>query len=87
MRKKVQIEIDNREVRKILSDTVKLQKTIGFEMMKKLKLRIEQIRAASNFKEFLDIGLGDPHPLVGNLDAAFDSRSPKSLLKLTKIID
>mgnify|MGYP002539500182 FL=1 len=50
----MQIEIDNREVRKILSDTVKLQKTIGFEMMKKLKLRIEQIRAASNFKEFLD---------------------------------
>ena len=35
----MQIEIDNREVRKILSDTVKLQKTIGFEMMKKLKLR------------------------------------------------
>ena len=38
----MQIEIDNREVRKILSDTVKLQKTIGFEMMKKLKLREEE---------------------------------------------
>lgn len=74
----MQIEIDNREVRKILSDTVKLQKTIGFEMMKKLKLRIEQIKAASNFKEFLDIGLGDPHPLVGNLDNLYGIKINKN---------
>lgn len=74
----MQIEIDNREVRKILSDTVKLQKTIGFEMMKKLKLRIEQIRASGNFKEFLDIGLGDPHPLVGNLDNLYGIKINKN---------
>lgn len=40
-------------------------------MTRALKLRIDQLRAADNFKEYLDIGLGDPHPLVGNLDNFF----------------
>ena len=30
------------------------------------------------FKEFLDIGLGDPHPLVGNLDNLYGIKINKN---------
>ena len=68
---KLQIEADNRRLEKILCDIEKLKKTIGIDMTRALKQRIDQLRAADNFKEYLDIGLGDPHPLVGNLDNLF----------------
>ena len=64
----MQIEADNKRLEKKLSDVEKLKRTIGIDMTRALKLRIDQLKAADNFKEFLDIGLGDPHPLVGNLD-------------------
>jgi hypothetical protein len=49
-------------------------------MTRALKYRLDQLRAANNFKEYLDIGLGNPHPLVRNLDNLFG-------IKLSKIID
>ena len=68
---RLQIEADNRRLEKKLSDIENLKKTIGIDMTRALKQRIDQLRAADNFKEYLDIGLGDPHPLVGNLDNLF----------------
>lgn len=47
-------------------------------MTKSLKKRIDQLKAADNFKEFLDIGLGNPHPLVGNLDNLFGIKISKN---------
>ena len=67
----MQIEADNRRLEKKLSDIENLKKTIGIDMTRALKQRIDQLRAADNFKEYLDIGLGDPHPLIGNLDNIF----------------
>ena len=64
----MQIEADNRKLEKKICNVEELKKTIGTDMTKSLKKRIDQLRAADNSKEFLDIGLGDPHPLVGNLD-------------------
>lgn len=69
---RLQIEADNRRLEKKLSDIENLKKTIGIDMTRALKQRIDQLRAADNFKEYLDIGLGDPHPLVGILDNLFD---------------
>lgn len=68
---RLQIEADNRRLEKKLSDIENLKKTIGIDMTRALKQRIDQLRAADNFKEYLDIGLGDPHPLVGILDNLF----------------
>lgn len=68
---RLQIEADNRRLEKKLSDIENLKKNIGIDMTRALKQRIDQLRAADNFKEYLDIGLGDPHPLVGNLDNLF----------------
>lgn len=68
---RLQIEADNRRLEKKLSDIKNLKKTIGIDMTRALKQRIDQLRAADNFKEYLDIGLGDPHPLVGILDNLF----------------
>ena len=68
---RLQIEADNRRLEKKLSDIENLKKTIGIDMTRALKQRIDQLRAADNFKEYLEIGLGDPHPLIGNLDNLF----------------
>ena len=68
---RLQIEADNKRLEKKLCNIENLKKTIGIDMTRALKLRIDQLRAADNFKEYLDIGLGDPHPLVGNLDNFF----------------
>ena len=68
---RLQIEADNRRLEKKLSDIENLKKTIGIDMTRALKQRIDQLRAADNFKEYLDIGLGDHHPLVGILDNLF----------------
>lgn len=63
----MQIEADNK-LDKLLNCIDELKKKISIDMVKSLKKRIDQLRAADNFKEYLDIGLGNPHLLVGNLD-------------------
>ncbi len=67
----MQIDADNKKLRDLLADTNKLQKKIGAEMTRMLKKRLDQLKAAENFKQYLDTGLGDPHPLVGDLDNLF----------------
>lgn len=74
----MQIEADNKAIEKKLLDLEKLKKTFGVERTKMIKKRIDQLRAADNFKEFLDIGLGDPHPLVGNLDNLYGVKINKN---------
>lgn len=74
----MQIEADNKKLEKKLCDIECLKKTIGTDMTRTLKRRIEQLRASSNFKEYLDIGLGNPHPLVGNLDNFFGIKINKN---------
>jgi plasmid maintenance system killer protein len=75
---RLQLEAENKKLRKLLDDTDKLTKTIGVDMTKILKRRLDQLRASNNFKEFLDVGLGDPHPLVGNLDNLFGIKINKN---------
>lgn len=74
----MKIEVDNKKLKKKLCDIENLKKTIGINITRMLKQRIDQLRAADNFKEYLDIGLGDPHPLVGNLDKLFGIKINKN---------
>ena len=59
----MEIKISDRKVEKIISDYNNIIKKIGTEI---------------NFKEYLDIGLGDPHPLTGNLDRLFGIKINKN---------
>lgn len=61
------LEVKDKKVAKILDDSKEVQKKIGFELTKVLKRRFNELKASNNFKEYLDIGIGKPHPLVGKL--------------------
>ena len=67
----MEIEVHNQKVKKVLYDSDKLIKTVGIELARKIHQRLDQLSASPNFKEFLDYGLGKPHPLTGNLDDSF----------------
>lgn len=64
----MKVEVHNQKVDKIVNDDTKLIKKIGNDLAKKVRLRINQLKAAPNFKAYLDYGLGKPHPLTGDLD-------------------
>lgn len=92
--------------------SAKLQKVIGSEgqhlkkragqLSKPIKLRIDQIRAATNYLEYQSIGLGNPHLLDGNFKGCFavsvsknyrligrlcvEDLSPESLEKCDKVV-
>jgi len=65
---RLQLEIHDSKLKKIIEDSDKLIKKIGLEMAKILKRRMNEMKASTNFKEYLDYGLGKPHPLSGDLD-------------------
>lgn len=63
----MQLEINDNRLKKIINDPNKLIKKVGLEMSKKMHQRFNELRASSNFKQYLDNGIGRPHPLTGNL--------------------
>ena len=63
----MQLEINDNRIKKIINDPNKLIKKVGLEMAKKMHQRFNELRASSNFKQYLDNGIGRPHPLAGNL--------------------
>ena len=67
----MQLEINNNKLQKLINDPNKLIKKVGLEMARKIHQRFNELRASSNFKEYLDNGIGKPHPLVGDLDNLF----------------
>ena len=68
----MQLEYQDEKVRKILCDHKTLQRKVGLEIAKKIKQRMNQLKAADNFNQYLTkIALGKPHHLEGNLDKYF----------------
>ena len=63
----MQLEINDNRLKKIINDPNKLIKKVGLEMAKKMHQRFNELRASSNFKQYLDNGIGRPYPLTGNL--------------------
>lgn len=62
------IILHNPKIKKIINNDEKLIKTLGKELSRKVKQRINEMTAAPNFKDYLDYGIGKPHPLTGDLD-------------------
>lgn len=67
----MQLEINDEKLKKLINDPNKLKKRVGLEIARKIHQRFNELRASSNFKEYLDIGIGKPHPLTGDLDKLF----------------
>lgn len=67
----MQLEINDNKLQKIINDPNKLIKRVGLEMARKIHQRLNELRASSNFKEYLDNGIGKPHPLTCDLDNLF----------------
>ena len=68
----MQFEYQDEKVQKILCDAKILQRKVGLEIGKKVKLRLNQLESADNFNEYLTkIAFGKPHPLEGKLAKCF----------------
>ena len=61
------IEYENDTIEDIFSDFDLMKKKIGDEWTRTVKLRLDQLKASSNFSNYLTNGLGKPHPLFENL--------------------
>lgn len=61
----MEIGYDKPKLEKYFDNYTEMQKKIGPPLTKCVKLRINQIGAATTFQEYLDIGLGKPHDLSG----------------------
>lgn len=48
-----------------------LQKKIGQTLAKKVKQRINQIKASATFQKYLNFHIGNPHGLKGNLFSCY----------------
>lgn len=82
----LQLEVNDIKLLKILNEPNKLIKKVGLEMAKKIQQRFNELKASSNFKQYLDIGIGNPHPLTGNLDNLFGINLNKNYRLIVKPI-
>lgn len=68
----LQFEYHDEKVQRILCDAKTLQRKVGLEIGRKIKRRMNQLEAASDFNQYLTkLRFGNPHPLEGNLDKCF----------------
>jgi plasmid maintenance system killer protein len=63
----VKFKYEHRAVERYFSDFKLMKKKIGENLTRSAKKRYDQLRAAPNFKVYLDTRLGNPHSLSGNL--------------------
>ena len=61
------INYANTRVEKALTDFTKLQKTIGYDLTKGIKKRLDQLQAMVNIEELMKSGLDRPHFLESDL--------------------
>ena len=62
------IQYENNQVKKLLTDCNHLIKKVGSSFARSYVKRINQLIASNNLKIFMDLGLGNPHPLHGDLN-------------------
>ena len=68
----LRFEYQDEKVQKILYDAKTLQRKVGLEIGRKVKLRMNQLEATDNFNEYLTkIAFGKPHPLEVKLDKCY----------------
>ena len=62
---------ENQSTAKIFGDFARMQRRIGKDLARATKKRCDQLRAASNFGDYLVTGLGKPHSLLGDLEGYY----------------
>ena len=62
----VEIKFDDNKVESFFENYNLMAKKKGLEFTKIVKKRVEQIKAAETFGDYLLTGLGKPHPLTQN---------------------
>lgn len=67
----MQIKVYDNKLEKLLNNPDKLIKKVGLEMSRKIKQRFQEILSSSNFYEYLQLNIGKPHRLTGNLNNFF----------------
>jgi proteic killer suppression protein/toxin YoeB len=68
---KILFEDNDKKARKVFSDFSLMKKTVGLERTRQIIKRYNQLRAMPNFLEYLNSGLGKPHPLTGDMDGLY----------------
>lgn len=64
----MKIEYYNGSVEKIFCDYSLMRRKAGNDLTKAIKKRMDQLVAAQNFQEVIELGLGRPEQLVGNYE-------------------
>lgn len=70
---KLQFLYDNKDIQDAIEKNCYegIVRKIGLEMTRKLKKRLLQMKASSNFANYVNTGLGKPHPLNCDLDGYY----------------
>jgi len=96
----IEVSYENTRVEQSFIDYAKMGVKIGVNETKTVKLRINQLHAATSFYEYLKLNLGKPHSLSGDLSDCYgvsitgnirliikplcDKRTPEVLRACTK---
>ena len=67
----IQILYDNPKVEKAFSNLEQMQKAHGKDFTKQIVKRCNEIIAMPHFSEYLELGLGKPHSLTGELAGCY----------------
>ena len=78
----MQIEYNDRSIRKVCTDASYAEKKYGIQMAEKISLRIDQITATESVEEMIRHHIGRCHKLVGDRKEqyAVDLVHPKRLI-------
>ena len=74
----MEIDYENSEIQKYFSDLCDvqnsknlLQRKIGQQLARKSKQRIDQLKSSATFQKYLNLHLGNPHSLTGNMETYY----------------
>ena len=80
----MQIEYDNEEVRRIFNDFGIMQKSIGKDLTRSVKKKLDNLVAANTFAIYLQTGLGKPHSLEGDKKGMYGINVSASMRLIVK---
>lgn len=83
----MQIQYENNQVEKLLIDCNHLNKKIGSDFTRAYVKRRSQLLASNNLKVFMDLGIGNPHSLHGNLEGYIGISISRNYRLVIKPID
>ena len=70
----MEIRYETKTLEEIFNDHKKLTAKVDLHLLKIIKRRILELRAADTFSDYLKIGLGRPHLLTGDFKGYYAAR-------------